>query len=74
MAALGDGKALHELVDGLPVLFDAKRWTQSIGISVTPYLLVIDHARNEASGRAVGSTEALEEAVASALAVEGIAG
>lgn len=74
VAALTDGKGLHELVDGLPVLRHAKGWTESIGVSVTPYLLIMDSMRKEASGRAVGSTEALEEAVTSALAVEEIAG
>ncbi len=74
VAALDDASSLHGLSDGLPVMRDARRWTESIGISVTPYLLIFDRVRNEASGRAVGSTEALRDAVSSALALEEIAG
>ncbi len=74
VAALGDGTNFHELLDGLPMVTHARRWTESIGISITPYLLVVDRVRNETSGRAVGSTEALTDAVTSALVLEEIAG
>ncbi len=74
VAALGDGTSFHGLVDGLPMVTHARRWTESLGISITPYLLVLDLVRNEASGRAVGSTEALSDAITSALALEEIAG
>ncbi|MDP8927904.1 MAG: hypothetical protein M3O70_04810 [Actinomycetota bacterium] len=74
VAALGDGRGLLELTDGVAVSSHARHWAEPLGIRVTPYLLVIDQARNEASGRAVGSTDALEEAVTSALAVAELAG
>lgn len=74
VAALGDGRGLLEVTDGVPVSSHARHWAEPLGINVTPYLLVIDRARNVASGRAVGSTDALDEAVASALAVEALAG
>ncbi|MFN2556491.1 MAG: hypothetical protein ABR592_06375 [Nitriliruptorales bacterium] len=74
LAALGDGRSLVGLGHDLPVLPHAERWTEAIGISVTPYLLIVDRVRNETSGRAVGSTEALRDAVTSALALQEITG
>lgn len=73
VAALDDGRGLHELAGGLAVSPYARHWAEPLGIHVTPYLLVLDRVRNEVSGRAVGSAEALEEAVMSALAVEELA-